>query len=210
MTDQIYSEIGYSARMIGYGERPGIAIVDFQCAFTDADGRFSSDLVQRAVDNTSRVLEVARSAGVPVANCYTAYHSERDIPYWKIGPVHEEFFYGDPGTHMEPRTSDESYDFIFCKNAPSIFFNTPANTLFTKHGVDTMIVMGCMTSGCIRASVIDAFSAGYRTIVPEDCVGDADIRPHQDNLRDMGRRYADIVESDNVISYLDDYRKKNQ
>ena len=75
--------------------------------------------------------------------------------------------------------------------------------------MDTTIVVGCMTSGCIRASVIDSFSHGYRTMVPEDCVGDADERPHRDNLRDVGRRYADIVSSERVLDYLDEIRKRN-
>ncbi len=209
MSDKVYSDIGYDARTIGFGERPGIAVVDFQLGFTDPDGQFSSKLVERAILNTSKILRLAREVGVPVANCYTAYHSGKDMPYWKIGPVHETFYYGHPCTQMEPRTSDQSYDFIFCKHAPSIFFNTPANTFFTKYSVDTMIVVGCMTSGCIRASVIDSFSTGYKTIVPEDCVGDADDRPHQDNLRDIGRRYADVLNSSDVIEYLEDYRGRN-
>ena len=209
MSDKVYSDIGYDARTIGFGERPGIAVVDFQLGFTDPDGQFSSKLVERAILNTSKILRLAREVGVPVANCYTAYHSGKDMPYWKIGPVHETFYYGHPCTQMEPRTSDQSYDFIFCKHAPSIFFNTPANTFFTKYSVDTKIVDGCMTSGCIRASVIDSFSTGYKTIVPEDCVGDADDRPHQDNLRDIGRRYADVLNSSDVIEYLEDYRGRN-
>jgi len=210
MTDTLYSNIGYDAHTIGFGEKPGIAVVDFQIGFTDPNGPFSSSLVERAISNTARVLEAARKANVPVANCYTAYHSLKDMPYWKIGPVRDDFYYGHECTQMEPRTSDKNYDFIFCKSAPSIFFNTPATTLFTKNGCDTVIVMGCMTSGCIRASVIDSFSNGYKTIVPEDCVGDADERPHNDNLRDIGRRYADIVMSDDVINYLEEYRKLNK
>ena len=69
---------------------------------------------------------------------------------------------------------------------------------------------GCVTSGCIRASVIDSFSHGFRTIVPEDCVGDHDEGPHRDNLRDVGRRYADISDADTVIAYIEDWRKKNR
>lgn len=210
MTEDAYKDIGYGDREIGFGKTPGIVVVDFQRAFTDRQFEFGNcDLVHRAVENTARVLEVARRAGVPVANCYTAYHSERDMPYWKIGPVHESFYYGHPCTEIEPKTSDPDHDFIFCKTGPSIFFNTPATTLFAKHGVDTMIVTGCMTSGCIRASIIDSFSLGYRTMVPEDCVGDAEEGPHRDNLRDVGRRYADIMDSARVIDYLEDYRKRN-
>ena len=68
---------------------------------------------------------------------------------------------------------------------------------------------GCVTSGCIRASVIDSFSLGFRTVVPEDCVGDHDLIPHQQNLADVGRRYADILDADACIEYIDDWRKSN-
>ena len=68
--------------------------------------------------------------------------------------------------------------------------------------MDTVIVTGCTTSGCIRATVIDSFSWGYRTVVPEECCGDADERPHQDNLRDIGRRYADVTDRKTVENYL--------
>ena len=154
MSNDAYKDIGYGDREIGFGKTPGVVVVDFQRAFTDRQFEFGNcDLVHRAVENTARVLEVARRAGVPVANCYTAYHSERDMPHWKIGPVHESFYYGHPCTEIEPKTSDPDHDFIFCKTGPSIFFNTPATTLFAKHGVDTMIVTGCMTSGCIRACI---------------------------------------------------------
>ena len=205
-----YKNIGYGDREIGFGRRPAVIVVDFQRAFTDPDMDFGGcDLVQRAVENTARVLEAARSAGVPVANCYTAYHSERDMPPWKIGPVHESFYYGDPCTEIEPKTSDPNHDFIFCKTGPSIFFNTPLTTFLTKHSVDTVIVTGCTTSGCVRASTIDSFSHGYRTMIPESCVGDADEGPHNDNLRDVGRRYADVTTRGDVETYFEDVRKKN-
>ena len=167
MSDDTYQDIGYGAMEIGFGERPGILVVDFQTGFTQPEFPLGNcPLVHRAVENTARVLEAARAARVPVANCYTAYHSERDMPYWKIAPVRENFFEGDACAEMEPRTSDADYDYILRKSGPSIFFQTPVTSFLTKHGVDTTIVMGCMTSGCIRASVIDSFSHGYRTMVP--------------------------------------------
>ena len=156
MSDDTYQDIGYGAMEIGFGERPGILVVDLQTGFTQPQFPMGGcSLVHRAVENTARVLEAARAARVPVANCYTAYHSERDMPYWKIAPVRENFFEGDPCTEMEPRTSDPDYDYILQKSGPSIFFQTPVTAFLTKHGVDTTIVVGCMTSGCIRASVID-------------------------------------------------------
>ncbi|MEC6999156.1 MAG: isochorismatase family protein, partial [Pseudomonadota bacterium] len=90
----------------------------------------------------------------------------------------------------------------FIKSAPSIFFLTPLLTWLTKHNIDTTIITGCTTSGCIRASVIDSFSYGYRTIVAEDCCGDQDADAHADNIRDVGRRYADIMTCSEIISAL--------
>lgn len=209
MTDT-YRDIGYEATEIGFGARPGILVVDLQVGFTDP--RFplgGRPLVRRAVDNAARVLAAARRANLPVANCYTAYGSKRDKPYWKIGPVRESFYEGDPCTEMEPRTADADYDYILRKSAPSIFFQTPVASFLTRNRVDTTIVMGCMTSGCIRASVVDSFSNGYRTMVPEDCVGDAEEGPHRDNLRDVGRRYADIVSAGRVLDYIEEIRKRN-
>ena len=88
------------------------------------------------------------------------------------------------------------------KHGPSIFFQTPVVPYFIKEGVQTVIITGCTTSGCVRASTIDSFSWGFRTIVPEDCVGDHEDGPHNDNLRDVGRRYADISTADKVIAYI--------
>ncbi|MBV8166836.1 MAG: isochorismatase family protein, partial [Alphaproteobacteria bacterium] len=75
--------------------------------------------------------------------------------------------------------------------------------------VDTVIIVGCNTSGCIRASVVDAFSYGFRVAVPEDCVGDVEQGPHDDNLRDVGRRYADIVTLDQTLAYIEQVRRRN-
>ena len=97
-----------------------------------------------------------------------------------------------------------------CKSGPSIFFETPVASFFAKERVDTVIMTGCVTSGCIRASTIDSFSHGFRTIVPEDCVGDHDERPHQDNLRDVGRRYCDVTSADQAIEWLEQWRGRNR
>ncbi len=204
-----YEERGYGKRPVGFGEKPGIVVVDFQRAFTDAGyATGGAPLVRRAVENTARLLKVARAAGVPVATCYMAYHSERDAPYWKVGGI-AELRDGDPGTELDPLITDPSYDYVLRKSAPSIFFNTPAAAFFAKNRVDTMIVTGCITSGCVRASVVDSFSLGFRTLVPEDCVGDHDPQPHQDNLRDADRRYADVTDCDRVIEQIESWRRRN-
>lgn len=214
MSDQsaaIYKEMTYDSGDIGYGERPGIIVVDFQTGFTDPQYPLGgAALIERAVGNTARLLEVARRCDVPVASCYTAYSSKRDMPYWKVSAIGEDLIHGHPSTEIDPRIRDADYDVAFCKSGASIFFQTPLVPFFTKERVDTVIVTGCVTSGCIRASVIDSFQYGFRTIVPEDCVGDHDERPHQDNLRDVGRRYCDITDANAVIAWLEDWRGRNR
>ena len=201
MSDQ-YSKVGYGNINIEFGGSPAILVVDLQTAFTDPKYPLGDlPMVDRATDRTAELLTVAREFGVPIASCYTAYHSEADMPLWKIPAVRSQFRYGHPCTEIDPRVFHHD-DFIFCKNAPSIFFNTPVTTFLNRHGVDTVIVTGCTTSGCVRASVVDAFSHGYRVFVPEDCVGDVDQRPHDDNLRDVGRRYCEITTAARVAEQI--------
>lgn len=209
-SDRTYIDRTYGADQIGFGERPAIAVVDFQTAFTEAKYPLGgAPLIDRAVTNTARLLDVARRCNVPVATCYTSYHSKADMPYWKVKAVREELTHDHPSTQLDERIYDPKYDVKMCKTGASIFFQTPIVPFFTKQNIDTVIVVGCVTSGCIRASVIDSFQWGYRTIVPEDGVGDHDDGPHQQNLRDVGRRYADISSTDEVIEWLEDWRRKN-
>ena len=137
-------------------------------AFTDPQYPLGgAPLVMRGVENTQRLLEKARKYGVPVANCYTAYHNEEEMPYWKVRAVRETFIHGHPCTELDPRIYDPDHDIRICKSAGSIFFDTTVASYFIKQRVDTVIVTGCVTSGCIRATVNDSFSHRFRTIVPK-------------------------------------------
>jgi maleamate amidohydrolase len=190
-----YTEVGYDDQTINFGQQAAVLVVDLQLAFTDPRYPLGDlPMVDRATECTAELLVVARECGVPVAKCYTAYESEKDMPLWKIKAVREEFFHGHPCTALDPRIHDPAYDFTFCKNAPSAFFQTPLTTFLNKQRVDTLIVTGCTTSGCVRASVTDAFSHGLRVFVPVDCIGDVDEGPHQANLRDIGRRYCELTD----------------
>ncbi|HEY2398786.1 MAG TPA: isochorismatase family protein [Steroidobacteraceae bacterium] len=203
MSDR-FDEVGYGGRPVGLGERPAVVTVDFQLGFTHPDypsGR--SPHINRAVENTARLLKAARPLGIPVISCNVSWGSEREMGYWKVDALYNgDFRHGHPSTKLDPRIYDPTYDVFFTKSAPSIFFLTPLVNILTKNRVDTVIVCGCTTSGCVRASIIDSFSYGYRTIVPEECVGDMEEGPHRDNLRDVGRRYADVMTLDSVIAAL--------
>jgi maleamate amidohydrolase len=201
MSDR-YRDVGYASTTIGAGERPAILVVDLQVAFTDPQYALGGlPMIHAARDRTAELLPLARSKGVPVAACYTAYCSLDDMPRWKVKAVRDEFYYGHACTAIDAQI-DHATNFTYCKNAPSMFFQTPLITFLVKQQVDTVIVTGCTTSGCVRATIIDAFSYGFRVLVPEDCVGDADERQHRSNLDDVGRRYADVIDAAAARRYL--------
>ena len=137
MTDastETYDARTYGTSEIGYGDRPGIVVVDFQAAFTDPQFALGgAPLIERAVGNTARLLEVARRANVPVASCYTAYSKTgRDRPYWKVRAVIDDLVHGHPAAQLDPRIHDPGYDVAFCKSGASIFFQTPLVPFFVK------------------------------------------------------------------------------
>ena len=209
MTDD-YQRRCYGEISVGTGEKPGIVVVDFQLGFTDPQYPLGgAPLVMRALENTARLLEVARRVGAPVAVCNTAYMNEREMPYWKITAVKQTFLHDHPSTALDPRIYEPSYDLKVTKKGPSIFFETGVANYFMKERVDTMIVTGCNTSGCIRGSALNSFSHRFRTLVPEDCVGDIEEGPHRDNLRDIGRRYVDVTDLAFCIDYLERWGRRN-
>src|SRR5258707_1965095 len=123
----------YGEISVGTGEKPGIVVVDFQLGFTDPQYPLGgAPLVMRAVENTAKLLHVARRVGVPVAVCNTAYMNEREMPYWKITAVKPTFLHGHPDTALHPRIYEPGYDPKGAKKGPSIFFETRGG----KHFID--------------------------------------------------------------------------
>ncbi|MEM7694058.1 MAG: isochorismatase family protein [Pseudomonadota bacterium] len=203
-----YEAQGFGETAIGFGERPAVLVVDFQLGFTSADQPLGgSPLVDSAVENASRLLMAARAAGVPVLQTYVGHRrggdgATADALFWKIPAVREAFDDGSEATKLDPRIHDPDHDVTVRKIAPSIFFGTPAIQFLTRHQIDTTIIVGCNTSGCVRASVVDAFSYGYRVIVPRDACGDVEEGPHEQSLTDVGRRYADVMTTNAVIDWV--------
>ncbi len=199
-----YETAGYGGGEIGFGEQAAVLVVDFQLGFTDPSyPAGKSEHIHSAVLHTKNLLELAREKNIPVANCNVAWSGITDMGYWKVTSLYDgSFFKGHKSTEIDPRVLNEDYDFIFTKSAPSIFFQTPLLTYLGKQRVDTVVITGCTTSGCVRASVVDAFSYGFRVIIPHECCGDQEEQAHKDSLRDVGRRYADVVPMGTVINHF--------
>jgi maleamate amidohydrolase len=195
---------GYGQGEIEPGERPAVLVVDLQYAFTDAAFPLGgAPLVERAVEGTARVCTAAREAGVPVFQTVVAWREDSsDIGLWPVKlPVLAEVTLDSRWAQVDERVWDDS-DVLLVKKWPSFFHGTPLASLLAAARRDTVIVTGCMTSGCVRATTVDAFSYGYRTLVPENCVGDQGREGHESNLRDVHRRYAEVTSADRVLEYL--------
>ena len=200
---QAYVEQGFGTGKIGFGVRPAVLVVDFQRGFTEARSPLGgSAMVERALKNTVTLLDAARAQHVPVVQTFVASCGTEDALRWKIPTVLSDFHIGKWPTELDPRIYNPDYDVVVRKTAPSLLFQTPAIAYLVKQGVDTVIVTGCNTSGCVRATIVDAFSYGYRVMVPQDCCGDVEEGPHHDNLRDVGRRYADVLSLEETLELM--------
>jgi maleamate amidohydrolase len=201
--DDAYVQRGYGRGQIEPGERPAILVVDLQYLHTDSASPLAgAPLIDRAVENTARLLAAARDSDVPVFHTVVWWDGERELGMWK----HKLPFLVEctPDSHWAQVDERlwESGDVLLPKKRPSFFHGTPLHSLLTFAGCDTVVVTGATTSGCVRATIVDAFSNNFRTIVPEDCVGDHELGPHEANLRDVHRRYAEVTTSEDVLGYL--------
>jgi maleamate amidohydrolase len=194
----------YGRGTVEPGDRPAVIVVDYQRAFTtNGLGMGGTELIERGVVNAARLLGVARATGVPVFQFVVAFgESEGGLGLWSRKlPKLAEITSDSPWVEVDERVWDPS-DSLLVKKWPSVFAGTPLSALLNAQRIDTVIITGCTTSGCVRASVVDAFSNGFLTLVPEDAVGDQAQGPHDANLLDCQRRYAEVTTTDACTEYL--------
>ena len=203
MTDEteIYRKQGF-AQAVGLGPRPGLLIVDFVIGFTDP-AHFGGGNIAPAIDKTVSLLGFARAAGWPVAHTRVVYAddgSDAGAFTTKV-PSLLKLTETSALSQIVPELTPSAGEHIIRKRQASAFFATDLAAWLTYRGVDTLLVTGCTTSGCVRASVNDAVAHNFRTAVVTDCVGDRAIGPHEANLFDMGQKYADLRTSDEIMRH---------
>ncbi len=192
--------IGHS---IERGAHAAILVVDFSAGFTRPEYVTGADLSSQVLA-TARLLEAARGQSLPVFFTTVAYEPNlRDAGVWlqKI-PGLSTLVYGTPQVELDDRLARRRDETLIVKKGASAFFGTNLAALLAAHGVDTLIVCGATTSGCVRASVVDAVQYGFPTLVPAECVGDRAVGPHEANLFDIQAKYADVVPLDDVLGYI--------
>ncbi len=189
---------------LGFGTRPAVIVIDFTNAYTTAGSPLYAEGVVRAVIASGPLLAAARAAGVPVIYTKVLYHpsgADGGLFLHKV-PFLRSLVPGEPLAEIDDRVAPTPRDLVIVKNYPSAFFGTTLATTLTAAGIDTTILLGCSTSGCVRATAIDSIQHGFRTIVPRECVGDRHDGPHDANLFDMNAKYADVLSRDEVIAHL--------
>jgi maleamate amidohydrolase len=193
----------------GFGRKAALINIDLQRAYTDIDAfgtAYQTDPKQ--IDHINELAAIARAKNMPVIWTYVAYMPNADdAGVWgtrtNTPDSLQNIKEGDARAELDPRCDvDRSRDAVINKRMASVFHETLIPSLLVWHQVDTVILTGGSTSGCVRASAIDSLSSGYRTIVPEECVADKHEIPHFANLCDLMLKYADVESVATVREWL--------
>ncbi len=197
-----YRQKGLAAEL-GFGREPAVVVVDFIVGFTDPASPLAADLEVEA-EATRRLLDAARARQVPVFFTTTTYGPDcRDAGFFlRKVPSLETLQQGSRWVEIDPRFDRRPEESIVDKKYASAFFGTALASTLRALDVDTVLICGCTTSGCVRASVVDALQHGFRPIVPHQCVGDRAPEPHRANLLDIHGKYGDVVELEEALAYL--------
>lgn len=199
---EIYQKQGFG-NSSGIGQRPALLIIDFVNGFANPD-EFGGGNIGAAIENTRGLLADVRALGLPIAYTRVVYADDGSdsgvftLKAPALAQLTEHAFASQVVEELEPRDGE----YIVRKTQPSAFFGTNLMAWFVSKGVDTVIMTGCTTSGCVRASVIDSMSYNFRTVVVTDCVGDRALGPHEANLFDMEQKYADLMTSSEIVAIL--------
>tara|TARA_R110000824_G_scaffold293761_2_gene482056 strand:- start:2726 stop:3379 length:654 start_codon:yes stop_codon:yes gene_type:complete len=188
---------------VGFGQRPALVMIDFCQGYFDPDCDLYAD-VDNALASALRVREAAHAAKIPVILTNVSYHPsaiDGGRFFEKAAPL-RYFIEGNPMAAFAKGLEPREEELVITKQYPSAFFGTSLASTLTATAVDSVLLTGLTTSGCVRASCVDAMSHGFRTAVIAEACGDRHEAPHQANLFDMNAKYADVVSEEETIGFL--------
>jgi maleamate amidohydrolase len=191
-----YQEAGLGRR-IGFGERPAILVVDFNKGCTDRRSPLPPLMdLDSQIETTRRLIDLARTSGTLIL--YTTLGPYRE-DLQDLGPLGYKvpglriFTQGSEWAEIDERLEVRKEDYVIWKKWQSSFFGTDLLSILVHRRIDTIVVTGCVTSGCVRATVVDACTHGFRVTIPRECVGDRTPDIHEANLFDMNAKNADVI-----------------
>jgi maleamate amidohydrolase len=202
-TDQTYARAGFGAT-VEPGTRPAIVVVDLTNGFTDPAADTGAEL-SAEVAATTELITAGRRADVPVVFTtigFTAAELAGGVAWLRKAPGMASLRIGSRAVEIDARLPRTEDDHLIAKKGASAFFGTGLAALLTGLRVDTVLVCGATTSGCVRATAVDAVQSGFTVLVPRQCVGDRAQGPHEANLFDIQAKYGDVIELSEAIGYL--------
>jgi maleamate amidohydrolase len=207
VTDEQAREVYERARLgesLALGERPAVLVVDFSCGFTDPECALGADMSDE-IEATRRLIDSARAKGLAVVFTTIGFEASlKDGALWmQKAPALADLQLGGRWVEIDPRLERREDETVIVKKGASAFFGTNLAAILVSQGVDTVILCGATTSGCIRATAVDLLQHGFPTLVPRECVGDRAEAPHEANLFDIQAKYADVVSLEDALGYLE-------
>ena len=193
---------------LGFGSRPAVLVIDFVKAYTTQGAPFFGQGVVDAVDASVDLIARAREIGLPIIYTVVEFHPSgidgglffRKVPSLKL------FVKGEPLGAIDEKIAPRPEDVIVSKQYASPFFGTSLSSTLRALGADSVVLLGCSTSGCVRAAAVDGIQYGFRVVVPRECVGDRHDAPHEAALFDINAKYGDVVSRAEVFQWFDTLR----
>jgi nicotinamidase-related amidase len=203
--DEYYRQRGIFQGRFGFGRRPAVVVVDFAYGWTDAAYAAGSSRLDGPVVHTRALLAAARQKGVPIVYTTSSYRPcTGDQPLKSAADASAGFqTWDERACRIDERVAPRPEDYVLSKESASAFFGTHLAGYLIHHGVDTLLITGCSTSACIRATATDAKSYRFRPVIVEECVGDRSAILHVFTLFDIQSRFADVVSLAEAVGYLD-------
>lgn len=209
-TKQKYEDSGFLGKLV-MGERPGILVVDFQKGFTKPELSPLASHCPNELQETLRILKKARERNIPIFFCVIGYQNDEESGVWgQKGPSLRSLIEGTELVELDESLEHQKGETIIVKKWASAFVGTPLAAYLTSKSIDTLIITGTTTSGCIRASAVDAISNGFKPVIVKDAVCDRLQEAHENSLKDMEAKYTEIYMTEDVLSYLDTINQNTQ
>jgi len=201
--EEFFRQRGFGLK-IGFGERPALVVIDMVKAFTNPQMMLGANL-DKEIEATKPLLDAAHERKIPVFFSTVIYNDAdlKDAGIWALKQKGVVTLRGDSdGVEVDPRLDFRKSDSLVVKKYASCFFGTDFLTRLMSQRVDTLIITGCTTSGCVRATAVDAVQSGLRPMVVREAVGDRSAAAHEQSLFDLNAKYADVVSLDETLQYL--------
>ncbi len=201
--EAFFNQRGFGVR-IGFGERPALIVIDMIKGFTDPAMPLGATL-DNEIEAQNPLIDVAHARGIPVIFSTVTYEepNARDAGIWGLKiKGSSTLAASSEAVKVDPRLDMRAGDILLVKKYASCFFGTDLTSRLNGRRIDTLIITGCTTSGCVRATAVDAVQNGFRPMVVREAVGDRSAAAHEQSLFDLNAKYADVVALEETLQYL--------